>query len=61
MFEMATAQLKGRGIAVKTGTLADATIVASAREDGDGRPQVKGRAAAHGSRRMSARTPSRPW
>ena len=50
VFEIVTAQLKVRAITVKTGTLVDATIIASASEaDGDGRwVKHKGRAAVHG-------------
>lgn len=49
-FEMVTAELKGKAITVKTGTLVDATIIASASEaDGDGHwVKHKGRAAVHG-------------
>ena len=49
-FETVTAELKARSITVKTGTLVDATIIASASEtDGDGRwVKHKGRAAVHG-------------
>ena len=47
---MITAELKARAIKVKTGTLVDATIIASASEtDGDGRwVKHKSRAAVHG-------------
>lgn len=50
LFEAVTAQLKARAIRVKTGTLVDATIVASAsEEDPDGRwVKHKGRGAIHG-------------
>ena len=50
LFEMVTAELKAKAITVKTGTLVDATIIASASEaDGDGRwVKHKGRAAVHG-------------
>lgn len=50
LFEMITAELKARAIKVKTGTLVDATIIASASEtDGDGHwVKHKGRAAVHG-------------
>lgn len=49
-FEMVTAELKGKAITVKTGTLVEATIIASASEaDGDGHwVKHKGRAAVHG-------------
>jgi transposase, IS5 family len=49
-FERVTADLKARAITVKTGTLVDATIIASASEtDEDGRwVKHKGRAAVHG-------------
>ena len=40
LFETVTAQLKAKAITVKTGTLVDATIIASASEDdGDARPK----------------------
>lgn len=50
LFEMVTAELKAKAITVKTGTLVDATIIASASEaDGDGHwVRHKGRAAVHG-------------
>ena len=50
LFEMVTAELKAKAITVKTGTLVDATIIASASEtDGDGHwVKHKGRAAVHG-------------
>lgn len=50
LFETVTAELKARAIRVKTGTLVDATIIASASEtDEDGRwVKHKGRAAVHG-------------
>jgi transposase, IS5 family len=50
VFETVTAQLKARAITVKTGTLVDATIIASAsEEDGDGRwVKHKGKPAVHG-------------
>jgi transposase, IS5 family len=50
LFEAVTAQLKAKAIRVKTGTLVDATIVASASEDDpDGRwVKHKGRPATHG-------------
>ncbi|HKO13870.1 MAG TPA: IS5 family transposase [Acidobacteriaceae bacterium] len=50
LFERVTADLKARAITVKTGTLVDATIIASASEtDEDGRwVKHKGRAAVHG-------------
>jgi len=50
LFETVTAELKARAIRVKTGTLVDATIIASASEaDEDGRwVKHKGRAAMHG-------------
>jgi IS5 family transposase len=50
LFERITADLKARAITVKTGTLVDATIIASAsKEDEDGRwVKHKGRAAVHG-------------
>ena len=50
LFETVTADLKARAITVKTGTLVDATIIASASEtDEDGRwVKHKGRAAVYG-------------
>ena len=50
LFEVITAELKSKAIRVKTGTLVDATIIASASEtDGDGRwVKHKGRPAVHG-------------
>jgi len=50
LFEQITAQLKATAITVKTGTLVDATIIASASEDdGDARwVKHKGKAAVHG-------------
>jgi IS5 family transposase len=50
LFEKVTAQLKAKAITVKTGTLVDATIIASAsEEDGDGRwVKHKGKPAVHG-------------
>jgi len=50
LFEAVTAQLKARAIRVKTGTLVDATIIASAsKDDGEARwVKNKGRPAAHG-------------
>lgn len=50
LFENVTADLKARAITVKTGSLVDATIIASASEtDEDGRwVKHKGRAAVHG-------------
>jgi transposase, IS5 family len=50
LFERVTAQLKARAITVKTGTLVDATIIASAsEEDGDARGvKHKGKPAIHG-------------
>lgn len=50
LFEAITAQLKAKAITVKTGTLVDATIIASASEDdGDGRwVKYKGKPAVHG-------------
>ena len=50
LFEMITAELKSKTIKVKTGTLIDATIIASAsEEDGDARwIKHKGRPAVHG-------------
>ena len=50
LFETVTAELKAKSIRVKTGTLVDATIIASATEtDADGRwVKHKGRAAVHG-------------
>jgi IS5 family transposase len=50
LFETVTAELKAKSIRVKTGTLVDATIIASASEtDADGRwVKHKGRAAVHG-------------
>lgn len=50
LFETVTAELKARSIRVKTGTLVDATIIASASEtDPDGRwVKHNGRAAVHG-------------
>ena len=50
LFDTITAQLKARAILVKTGTLIDATIIASASvDDGDARwVKHKGRPAAHG-------------
>ena len=50
LFETVTAQLKSKAITVKTGTLVDATIIASASvEDGDARwVKHKGKPAVHG-------------
>jgi len=50
LFDAVTAQLKAKAIRVKTGTLIDATIIASASEaDDEGRwVKHKGRAAVHG-------------
>lgn len=50
LFEKVTAELKAKSISVKTGTLVDATIIASASEtDGDGRwVKHKSRPAVHG-------------
>ena len=50
LFDTITAQLKAKAIRVKTGTLVDATIIASASEgDGEGRwVKHKGRPAVHG-------------
>ena len=50
LFDAITAQLKTKAIRVKTGTLVDATIIASAsEEDGEARwVKHKGRAAVHG-------------
>jgi IS5 family transposase len=50
LFDAVTAQLKAKAIRVKTGTLVDATIIASASEaDDEGRwVKHKGRAAVHG-------------
>lgn len=49
-FEMVTAELKAKAITVKTGTLVDATIIASASEaDSDGHwVKHRGRTAVHG-------------
>jgi IS5 family transposase len=50
LFEVVTSQLKAQAITVKTGTLVDATIIASASEkDGEARwVKHKGRVAVHG-------------
>lgn len=50
LFEAVTAQLKARAVTVKTGTLVDATVIASASEgDDDGRwVKHKGKPAVHG-------------
>lgn len=50
LFEAVTRQLKAKAVIVKTGTLVDATIIASARKgDGDARwVKHKGRRAVHG-------------
>ena len=50
LFDEVTRQLKGKAIRVKTGTLVDATIIASASEDDDEGHWVKhkGRTAVHG-------------
>lgn len=50
LFEAITAQLKARSVRVKTGTIVDATIIASASEqDGDGRwVKHKNKPAVHG-------------
>lgn len=50
LFEQITSQLKAKAIRVKTGTLVDATIIASASEDDDEDHWVKhkGRPAVHG-------------
>lgn len=50
LFEAVTRQLKARAITIKTGTLVDATIIASASKDDDEARWVKhgGRSAVHG-------------
>ena len=50
LFETVTRQLKAKAVAVKTGTLVDATIIASASEDDDEARWVKhkGKRAVHG-------------
>ncbi|MBN9142664.1 IS5 family transposase [Novosphingobium sp. 1748] len=50
LFEVVTAQLKAKAVTIKTGTLVDATIIASAsEEDGDARwVKHKGKRAIHG-------------
>lgn len=50
LFETVTAQLKSKAVTVKTGTLVDATIIASASEDDDDARWVKhkGKRAVHG-------------
>lgn len=50
LFEAVTGQLKARAITIKTGTLVDATIIASASKDDDEARWVKhrGRGAVHG-------------
>ena len=50
LFETVTAQLKARAVTVKTGTMVDATVIASAsEEDDDGRwVKHKGKPAVHG-------------
>jgi IS5 family transposase len=50
LFDEATRQLKAKAIQVKTGTLVDATIIASASEDDEGGHWIKhkGRPAVHG-------------
>lgn len=50
LFEVVTAQLKAKAVMIKTGTLVDATIIASAsEEDGDARwVKHKGKRAMHG-------------
>lgn len=50
LFETVTAQLKARAVTVKTGTMVDATVIASAsEEDEDGRwVRHKGKPAVHG-------------
>lgn len=50
LFDAVTAQLKPKAVTVKTGTLVDATIIASASEDdGDGRwVKQRGKPAVHG-------------
>lgn len=50
LFEAVTLQLKSRAVTVKTGTLVDATIIASASEDDDDARWVKhkGKRAVHG-------------
>ncbi len=50
LFETVTAQLRARAVTVKTGTLVDATVIASASEgDEDGRwVKHKGKSAVHG-------------
>lgn len=52
LFDEVTRQLKGKAVRVKTGTLVDATIIASASEDDDEGHWVKhkGRPAVHGFR-----------
>jgi IS5 family transposase len=50
LFETVTAQLKSKAVTIKTGTLVDATIIASASEDDDAARWVKhkGKPAVHG-------------
>src|SRR5690606_6107001 len=50
LFEAVTVQLKARAVTVKTGTMVDATVIASASEgDDDGRwVKHKGKPAVHG-------------
>lgn len=50
LFETVTAQLKSKAVMIKTGTLVDATIIASASEDDDDARWVKhkGKRAVHG-------------
>lgn len=50
LFMAVTAQLKSKAVTVKTGTLVDATIIASAREGDDGArwDKLKGKRAVHG-------------
>ena len=64
LFEAITAQLKAKAITVKTGTLVDATIIASAsKDDGEGRwvKHKGGDPPSTASRPMSALMPARRW
>jgi len=61
LFDTVTTQLKSRAVTVKTGTLVDATIIASASEDDDDARWVKhmGKRAVHGFKAVSEPMPIR--
>ncbi|MER8569996.1 transposase, partial [Mesorhizobium sp. M1305] len=63
LFDEITRQLKAKAIQVKTGTLVDATIIASASEDDEEGHWVKhkGRPAVHGFKAHAVPTPIQLW